>query len=595
MLVERYPELHFRLMWEKVEYPFEQCGENAVRHINQVERSLHAEDGLKAELSRFSKELCLNDVEVFYLYGLGLGHHITLFQEWLQSTPKRRLVVLEDDLAVIDACYRFGRSEVFSHPQIYLRFVPHGRAWHNVLLECAKDFPGTHFSMKALESYAKDKKKQRLSKLKLKLFRFSGLVHTYFTEAIHAHLIHRNLLCNLQHLTRSFDARGLKDTFKGTPAVICGAGPSLKGCISTLQTLQDRALIIAGGSTITALGNAGVMPHLALAIDPNEEELHRLQASIVQETPFIYGQRLHSKVFDTFNAPLGYAPTKTGGSAEDWIHGKLHLGEETIGGELGPEALSITTLGLSIAYAMGCDPIIIAGVDLGYVGLERYAPGVMVQQPIEPQGYDTPREQLETIIKRKDGKGRALYTLVKWVMEAGVFSKFAAKHKKVKFFRCGDQGLPMKGIPSMPIEQIAEQYCTKTTDLLGRLHQVVQAAVLLSITQQEIADLKEELQESLKRMVGICSDMLEEIQRVESQEHLSMFPTGKMMALSMAFEEEPAFPCLFEAVGFAFAERYRKQNNLTEDSIELAKQTWNHMSIVVQYYLSEPEFWKSPL
>ncbi len=595
MLCERYPELHFRLMWEGLESPFEQEGDNAFRLLDQDRQWLHAEDGIEAELSRFSKDLHLDKTDVFYLYGLGLGHHFSLLEKWLSESPRRKLVLLEDDLAAVDACVRFGNGEIFSHPQVHLRFVPHSRAWHSALRECAKEFPTTRIEMRVLESYAKEKKKKRLASLRLKLFRLSGLVDTYFSEAIHSHIIHKNLFDNLKHLTTAFDACGLRGSFKGVPAILCGAGPSLKTSIGTLKTLQDSALIMAGGSTITALGNLGVTPHLALAIDPNAEELHRLQASVVQEVPFIYGHRLHPKVFNTFNAPLGFAPTNTAGVAEGWIQKELHLGESTIGEELGPEALSITTLGLAIAYAMGCDPIVMVGVDLAYTGLERYAPGIMEQQKIDPKTMVIPREQLETMLKRKDAKGQAIYTLVKWVMEADVFSRFAKKHRDVTFLRCGDGGLPMKGIPSMTIEEIASQYCTKTIDLLGKLHQVVETSKLPEVTEDKIDALKLQLQESLKRIVGICQEIIEEITRAKTQEDLPLFPTGKMMGLEMAFEEELAFSCLFETVGFAFSERLRNEKNLPAESIEIAQEKWRHLLNVAQYYLSRPEFSNRPL
>ncbi len=400
MLLERYPELHFRLLWEGVEHPFSLKKKNAHRK----EKLLHAEDGIDAEMERFHKELHLSDIEILYIYGLGLGYHFDRLRSWLEENPRRKLVFLEDDIAVIDVCQKFGRDDLFTHPQVFVRFIPHSRAWIPMLKQCAREFPTTRLDFKAIESYAKDKKKRRLSQLKLKLLRFSGLLHVYFSEAIRAHEIHCNLLENLEHFTAAFDARGLKGAFQGVPAIICGAGPSLHQHLKGVASLQDRALILAGGSTITALGNLGIFPHLAIAIDPNREEVDRFEASVVQEVPFIFGNRIHPEVFGTFNAPLGFLPTNTGGSAESWLQKQLELGPETVGEEMGPEAISVTTLSVALAYVMGCDPIVFVGVDLAYTGLKRYAPGIMEQKNVDPQTLSIPREQLDVMLKRKDAK-----------------------------------------------------------------------------------------------------------------------------------------------------------------------------------------------
>lgn len=567
MLIDRYPELHFRLLWEKDEKA----------ELSEVEAmQLHSQD----ELEKFQKNLHLSELEVLYIYGIGLGVHLRILKSWLEENPRRKLVYLEDDLYVLDAAARFGEIEIFTHPQVFVRFIESSRKWTSMLKQCAVEFPTTRLDFKSIEAYASKKK---IAQLKLRLLRLSGLVDTYFSESIHAHIIHRNLLENLKQLEVAFDVQGLKDRFKGVPAVICGAGPSLKTSIETLKSLEDRVLIFAGGSTITALGNLGVVPHLTLAIDPNKEEVDRFEASVMQEVPFLFGHRLHPEVFHTFNAPLGYFPTKTGGSAEGWVQKQLGLNEETFCGELGPEALSISTLALALAYAMGCDPIVFVGIDLAYTGMHRYVPGVIQQKGIDPSSLSLPREQLETMLKRKNASGDSIYTLVKWVMEADVFSKFAKKHRDRKFFRIGTQGLPMKGIPAVTLEEIAAQFAIESRDLLGDIHQIVQTFQFQNLGKDKIDTLKKELLESVKRCEELCLKMIEEVQ---SLKNVSIFPTGKMIALEMAFEEENAHPCLFESVGFAFTQRNKKEKNLPALTLELELDKWKHLLSVSRFYLS---------
>jgi hypothetical protein len=573
MLLERYPELHFRILWE---------GTPASLTPPSL---LVAEDGIEAEIQRFQSSLSLSSIEILYLYGLGIGQHFPFLRSWLEENPRRKLVYLEDDLAAIDACCKQGNEELFAHPQVFIRFVPHPRAWSGMLKQCAIDFPAKCVELKAIESYAKNKKKRPAAKIKLKLLRLSGIFCTYFEEAIHVHQIHNNLLGNLNQLEQVFDTAGLRDVFKGVPAVICGAGPSLKTHIEGLKALEDRALILAGGSAITALGNLGIFPHIGLAIDPNEEEVHRFEASVVQEVPFLFGLRLYPQVFETLNAPLGYLHTRTGGSAEGWLQDHFGIERDPMHDALGMEALSITTLGLTLAYIMGCDPITIVGVDLAYTGLTRYAPGVGAQQIIDPKSISIPKEQLETMLKRKDAKGDTIYTLVKWVMEANVFSRFAKKQSQRKFFRIGQEGLPIKHFPSLSLEEIAARYALDQHDFLGRLHQVVHASPIRGITQEKISSIRKDLRLSLERMETICLAVLSEIDEARKQEHLMLFPTGKMMGLQMNFEEEEAYSCFFETVAAVFDLKHRHEKTRPELMIELETDKWKHLLDAIRFYL----------
>jgi len=573
MLLERYPELHFRLLWEGITTPLERSS------------VLWAEDGIDAEIQRFQAKVSLSTIEVFYLYGLGVGQHLAVLRSWLEEDPRRKLIYLEDDLAAIDACCKEGQKELFAHPQVFIRFIPHPRAWSATLKQCALDFPSKYLELRAIEAYAKNKKKKSAAQIKLKLLRLSGLFRTYFDEAIYVHQVHQNLFDNLHQLKQAFDTSGLRDVFKGVPAMICGAGPSLKQHIEGLKSLEDRALIIAGGSTVTALGNLGVFPHIALAIDPNEEEVHRFEANVLQEIPFLFGLRLHPGVFQTLNAPLGYLHTRTAGPAEGWMQNHFGIVQDVMHDALGPEALSITTLSLTLAYIMGCDPIAIVGVDLAYTGFSRYAPGVGAQQTIDPKEFDQPKEQLETLLKRKDVRGNTIYTLVKWVMEAAVFSRFAKKHSKTKFFRVGQEGLPIKNIPVTTLEAIAARYGNKQHDLLGQLHQIVQAWQLKEITQEKISSVKQDLRLSLEKMEQICLAVLEELEQAKKEEHLPLFPTGKMMGLQMDFEEELAYPCLFESVGLAFNTKNQRERNLPALTVELEMDKWRHLLSAARFYL----------
>ena len=61
----------------------------------------------------------------------------------------------------------------------------------------------------------------------------------------------------------------LEGAFRGVPAIICGAGPSLSESIDALKELKDRALIIGGGSALAPLSRHHIPIHFSAALDPD--------------------------------------------------------------------------------------------------------------------------------------------------------------------------------------------------------------------------------------------------------------------------------------------------------------------------------------
>lgn len=91
----------------------------------------------------------------------------------------------------------------------------------------------------------------------------------YGTSLTKAGLWQRNSFANLPSLIAAPDITTLLESFKGVPLVMAGAGPSLDESLDFLRWAKDRAVIVAGNSSIRALVHAGIQPHFVLAADPN--------------------------------------------------------------------------------------------------------------------------------------------------------------------------------------------------------------------------------------------------------------------------------------------------------------------------------------
>ena len=519
LLELRYPNLSFLLrMNENIALPF----------------SLH-EENLDAEIGSAIKPLKLEKLEVVYIYGLGLGYYYFPFKEWLEGNKERDLIFIEENLSVLKNFLEMEHAgEILSHPQVHIRFNLARKRVHAFAEECAQSFPVENIGVISLASY-KRHYRSRYYNLRLKLHRQSTVQHAFFHENRYYNHFASNFIPNFRRMESSFDGNGLKGVFKNIPAIVCGAGPSLANDIKTLHNLENRALVFAGGSTITALSSEGIIPHFGIAYDPNEEEVNRFKASSAFEVPLLYATRLHPGIFNTCNGPHGYLHTQTGGWGEYWMEDKLGLDQEPLQMGFTIEAMSVTTAALQIACTYGCSPIILLGVDLAFTNNQAYTSGVVTSSNAL---IDKRRKEVRTsekLLSRKDIYGKPIYTLIKWVMESATIGTFAKNNKEFQFINATSGGLGFKHIPNTPLREIS---MPRSYDLKGAVYHAIETHPL-PIPPGKVEAQLAILYESLLKAGSFVDTALEELQRVKGKN--TDPETGKLIFAQMELETLDAY------------------------------------------------------
>lgn len=543
VILEGYPELLFHLNYESFT-PYSLSDFNA---SDEEGNFLHAEN-IPEEIERFIAKLNLEGVDILYVYGIGLGYHFEALKGWLKEKKDRRLIFLEDELGSVDALLQSERAgPLFSNHQVVVHFLSPTKKVDVHLEEIVATYPCDRIEVAAIESYQK-RKKRRFQQIRLKLLRQSAVAHAILTESLYAHKMLVNLLRNIKRWHGSFFAGGLRGKFRNIPAIICGAGPSLQASIPLLKQLEDRALIIAGGSTIAALSNQGIQPHLGLALDPNPEEFGRLKIASSFETPLIYATRLQPDVFNAVSGERGYLISDTGGPCEHYFEEEMEIIGDPIGPDLGPEAFSVTTLAVALAVEMGCNPIFLDGIDLAYTGMQRYAEGILPSSTVQLSEMRLQKKTPERMLKRKNIHGHYVHTLVKWVMESECIASYAKAHPEARFINVSKEGLGFPGIPNTTLAEAMESELKQSLDLRALVHAEIQQLKMPPL-KDKIAHEMRIIGESLIRLGSIAEGMIEELERVQSLKKAVPLPTGKMAILEIDFQEEKAFQCLFPTFG----------------------------------------------
>ena len=199
-----------------------------------------------------------------------------------------------------------------------------------------------------------------------------------------------------------------KGLFSGCPAIICGAGPSLEEAAPFLKQFENRALIIAAGSGITALADRSIPFHLACALD-KEAPLYR-----VPNTPCCIQSRLRREWVELLKGEKILAAESGPIPWEKWW-----LGEQ----EERPFGWIVGNFATQIALALGCSKIIWVGMDLCYQDGQKYAGGEVSDTPlVEARGCKTQRD---------------------WIMAARFFEDLAKSRQDVQFIQTASRGLPL--------------------------------------------------------------------------------------------------------------------------------------------------------
>ncbi len=498
------------------------------------------------------------DVDLLYVYGI----HAEVFSQlesWLDAGPKRMLVLLEDELSRLQQFLLTpGAERYLLHPRIHLVGLFWEQSIKKQVEKVVLQFPTDSIAVAALHS---NKRKRRFRILSEELHRFSTIVSVLYTELLQYPRLLSNVLPNAYAWTSSFFVHELRDAFRGTPALICGAGPSLDKAAPLLANVSQRALIIACGSAIPALGAKKIVPHLGVAVDPNEEEFARFCASSCFEMPLFYATRLHSDVFSTLCGPKGYMRSATGGPCERILEEEMGLSGSPIGSELGMEAFSVTAFATALAVELGCSPIYFCGVDLAYTGNKRYAMGV-VSHP------EWKQKDKKGAIRRKDIHGQWIYTHRKWVMESNCIDAFACAHSEVSFANASMQGLGFRHIPNKSLEDLLS---FPPCDLHARVHSEIQMASKPPLSKEQLSSVLLRIYEELCHMQH-CARLL----RTECT--MPQPSSGRLALLEHDFAEAKEKIALFSSLDAILSrlqpkERWETWVKLCQESLRAISRT----------------------
>jgi hypothetical protein len=169
-----------------------------------------------------------------------------------------------------------------------------------------------------------------------------------------------NTIENLENILKYPGIKKLFDSFKGKPAIVVAAGPSLEKNIHMLKELQHKAVIIAVEVVHQLLLDNGVKPHFICLLD-NVEVFHEYFLSLkdteVQGTYLITSPVVSPLTYKYYPGEIVNTCTESLKSFNDLFN--IDCGSYNVGTNVG-------MMCFETANVLGCNPIILTGQDLAY-------------------------------------------------------------------------------------------------------------------------------------------------------------------------------------------------------------------------------------
>lgn len=193
----------------------------------------------------------------------------------------------------------------------------------------------------------------------------------------------RDVLDNLYTLIADPPLLSLEGAYRGVPAFIVGAGPSLDRNIEELRRARTKGIVFVANSAAFALAKRDIVPHVICCLESIDIS-HRLQTlPYLDDVIRSFSLSAHPSTLKAGNGPLlpfhEALPQYAGP-----LDSLTRVPGVTVCG-------SVSTAAFSLAQLLGCSPIVLVGQDMAFTDGDTYASGT---------GFESSKAQVDATTGR---------------------------------------------------------------------------------------------------------------------------------------------------------------------------------------------------
>jgi hypothetical protein len=395
----------------------------------------------------------------FFIHGFGLGYHV---KELFDRANKEATVwVTEPDLLLLRTAFEaIDYSEMIATGRLQFVCSADKAALFARLMAQAAVLVIGFVSVNHIPSLRLQP--EFFKEMVTLLEEFDSYCHTTITTlVVNGKRTAENVAANIPWYVATPSLARLENHYKGAPAIVVSAGPSLRKNKHLLKEAKGKAVIIAVQTTLQPLLEMGVEPDFVTSLD-----YHDICARFFEKLPknlkteLIAEPKASGLVFDLHTGPISVMANEFAESL---------LSEMKIKKASLPSGATVAHLAYYVAQHLGCDPIVFVGQDLGFSDGLCYAPGTAYEDVWRPElsrFCTVEMKQWEQIVRDRhilrkvpDHQGRPTYTEERLFTYLQHFERDFAKATS-RVIDATEGGVHKRGAEPMKLADVLREFCT---------------------------------------------------------------------------------------------------------------------------------------
>ena len=422
---------------------------------------LHSRYEPRKEAERLIEAVTIEKMTTFFILGLGLGYHLEMMFE--KASDEAIFCIFEPDIRIIRAALESrDLSEMIGSHRILWFWEPDKAGLfrqltpHTALISVGSETIEHAASVRRNEAFYKQ--------VRIWIGEFASFCRTNMnTLLFNSEQTARNISKNIGWYAAASGINRLAGRYRGSPAVIVSAGPSLRKNKHLLKGLDQNAVLIAVQTTLQPLLEMGCEPHFVTSLDYHEicsRFFERLPGRI--RTELVAEPKATPRVLEMMTGPVNLI----GNDFAEALLREMNLGKTSL-----TSGATVAHLAFYLAEHLGCDPIIFVGQDLGFSDGLCYAPGTSYEDVWRPElsrFCTVEMKQWEQIVRDRpilrripDQQGRPMYTEERLFTYLLQFERDFGKCKS-KIIDATEGGALKRGATVMTLADAIAEFCRHT-------------------------------------------------------------------------------------------------------------------------------------
>ncbi|WP_286885345.1 6-hydroxymethylpterin diphosphokinase MptE-like protein [Aneurinibacillus sp. UBA3580] len=395
------------------------------------------------EAVRWAKPALKAETREVVLFGLGFGYYV---EALLALNPQLRFYIIEPDLHVFLHSLEVRDWTGFPWEQVLYLGFGSDEAALNTLHQSYFQRVHTALQIMELPAYLRlypDIYKRFTETLKKSREEYvESMTTTLYFQKMWA----RNAMKNLRRMTESPSAYSLTPQFQDRLVILTASGPSLTEAIPVIKRAQEeqKAVIVAAGTSVNSLLKQGVTPDVFISYDPNEPNYHMLKPVFQSGIPFLFASTIYYRIMEEYEGPVAHFLTN-----QDYIY--PYLDRKAKPEEIVQDAPTVTLIAMQLLLKMGCKAIYLAGQDLAYIGKQTYAAGTSAHHDAVNAGETTAFQQRLTV---ENNQGELAETNESFMTMISSINNFFTRNPVQNIYNLSAYGAKLKNIPYVSLEQL---------------------------------------------------------------------------------------------------------------------------------------------